>query len=165
MRITGLGWMAVAVGVFAGIGLFTFHYAEGFSYFKTDSRACLNCHIMGPWFDAWQKASHHTSATCVDCHLPQTFPAKYIAKSDNGYRHSKGFTFQDFHEPIVISKSGSKILQNNCVRCHRDMVHDIRPTEKDPSFQCVHCHATAGHGSRAGMGRYEHPSPQEESAP
>ena len=159
-------WAALMVGLFAGVGIYTFQYAEGFSYFKTDARSCLNCHIMNPSFDSWQKASHHTSASCVECHLPQTFPAKYIAKSDNGYRHSKGFTFQDFHEPIFISKGGAKILQDNCVRCHGALVHDLTPADgKDASFQCVHCHSSVGHGERVGMGRYEPIPPPEDATP
>ena len=164
MKQNGGYWAALCVGLFVGIGIYTFQYASGFSYFRTDARACLNCHIMGPQFDAWQKASHHTSATCVDCHLPQDFPDKYIAKSDNGYRHSKGFTFQDFHEPIVISKRGAAILQENCVRCHAAMVHDIQPSnKKDDSFRCVHCHSAVGHGERVGMGRFEERHTQEEN--
>ena len=42
------------------------------------------------------------TASCVDCHLPHDFVGKYLAKADNGYHHSKGFTLQDFHEPILI---------------------------------------------------------------
>ena len=63
---------AVAVGVLGGLGLVTFHYAEGTSYLSADPAACVNCHIMRPQYDAWQKASHHAVATCVDCHDPDT---------------------------------------------------------------------------------------------
>ena len=65
------------------------------------------------------------SARCVDCHLPHEFVPKYIAKADNGYRHSKGFTFMDFHEPIMITPRNARTLQENCLRCHGDFVHDI----------------------------------------
>ncbi|MBI93975.1 MAG: hypothetical protein CME05_12325 [Gemmatimonadaceae bacterium] len=57
---------------------------------------------MQPQFDSWQKASHHGVASYADCHLPQSFVAKYMGQAENGYYHSKGFTFQDFHEPIAI---------------------------------------------------------------
>ena len=72
--------------------------------------ACINCHIMQPQFDSWQKASHHTFATCVDCHLPHDFVGKYIAKAENGYLHSRAFTLQDFAEPIRITAKNSRIL-------------------------------------------------------
>lgn len=156
-------WLSVAaavlVGAVVGMGLYTFEYAEGLSYFSTDPAACANCHIMQPQYDGWQKSSHHTVATCVDCHLPHDFIPKYIAKAENGYYHSKGFTFQDFREPIVIKEKNRRLLQDNCLECHGDLVHDMVPgSTSDPDFvQCVHCHWTVGHGSRAGLGPRERP--------
>ncbi len=41
--------------------------------------------------------------------------AKWISKADNGYRHSKAFTLQDFPEPIVMTDGNRLILQNNCL--------------------------------------------------
>jgi cytochrome c nitrite reductase small subunit len=38
-------------GVAFGLGLFTFFYAEGFSYFSNDPAACINCHIMRDQFE------------------------------------------------------------------------------------------------------------------
>ncbi|MFN0118359.1 MAG: cytochrome c nitrite reductase small subunit [Elusimicrobiota bacterium] len=149
--------LILTIGVFIGVGLYTFRYAEGLSYFSTDPKACVNCHIMQPQFDSWQKASHHTVATCVECHLPHDLIPKYIAKAENGYHHSKGFTFQDFHEPIMINEKNSRILQDNCIRCHDSMVHDLVGADKSnwKSLKCVHCHSNVGHGERAGMGRFE----------
>lgn len=140
----------LGLGILAGLGIFTFTYAEGFSYFSTDPRACANCHIMNDQFDSWQKSSHHAAAICVDCHMPHdSIVAKLIAKADNGYRHSKGFTFQDFHEPIQIKPRNSDILQANCLRCHADLVHGIAPPGTSRSqVNCVHCHSHAGHGSQ-----------------
>jgi cytochrome c nitrite reductase small subunit len=151
---TRLAIIALLAGALAGVGVFTFHYAEGLSYFSTDPAACANCHIMQPQLDSWQKASHHVLATCVDCHLPHQGLAKWLAKADNGYRHSKGFTFQDFHEPILIKGSNSRILQNNCLECHGELVHDIvsGSTSDTDAVQCVHCHRGVGHGARAGLG-------------
>lgn len=79
--------LAALVGAALGVGGTTFRYAEGLSYLSTDPAACANCHIMQPQYDSWQKASHHTVATCVDCHLPHDFIGKYYAKAENGYHH------------------------------------------------------------------------------
>jgi cytochrome c nitrite reductase small subunit len=143
-------FIAMLAGLTAGVGAFTFHYGEGLSYFSTDPRACANCHIMNDEYNSWIKGPHHAAAGCVDCHLPHTFIAKYLAKADNGYRHSRGFTLQDFHEPIMIKPGNSIILQNNCLRCHGDFVHDIISGSKTAAdaVQCVHCHRSAGHGAR-----------------
>lgn len=148
---------AIGLGIFVGLGSYTFRYAEGLSYFSTDPAACANCHIMQPQYDSWQKSSHHAVAKCVDCHLPHDFIGKYIAKAENGYHHSKGFTFQDFHEPIMIKPKNSQILQDNCLHCHRDFVHElVTGATSDPnSLRCVHCHASVGHGQRAGLGGRE----------
>ena len=132
-----------------GLGLFTFIYAEGFSYFGSDPKSCAHCHIMNPEYDSWVKGSHHGVAKCVDCHLPQALVPKLVAKGLNGYHHSKGFTFQDFHEPIMIKPRNSQILQDACLRCHGGLVHDIvagSTTDRD-AVRCVHCHDSVGHGS------------------
>jgi cytochrome c nitrite reductase small subunit len=140
--------LCVMLGVGMGIGAYTFHYAEGGSYFSDDPKACVNCHIMRDQFDGWQKASHHAAATCVDCHLSHdNIAAKYATKGFNGFFHSKAFTMQDFHEPIRIHEFNSRILQDNCVRCHQGLVCDILAPEKlGGGPNCVHCHQHAGHG-------------------
>lgn len=140
--------IAALVGVLVGLGVYTFRYAEGLSYFSTDPRACVNCHVMRDAYDSWQKASHHAAAVCVECHLPTGFAAKYLAKAENGFWHSKGFTLQDFHEPIRIKPENRMILQANCVRCHADLVSEIAaPGEREAAaVRCVTCHAQVGHG-------------------
>ncbi len=146
--------LAVLLGLFIGAAVFTFRYAEGLSYFSTDPAACANCHIMQPQYDSWQKSSHHTVAVCVDCHLPHDMAGKYLAKASNGYHHSKGFTLQDFEEPIRIKPPNEMILQENCIGCHQDMVHQLvpgSPTDAD-AVRCVHCHRDAGHGPTLGLG-------------
>jgi cytochrome c nitrite reductase small subunit len=149
--------IAVLIGCVLGLGAFTFDYGEGLSYFSTDPRACDNCHIMNDEYNSWTKASHHGAAGCVDCHLPHEIIPKYIAKGENGYRHSKGFTFMDtrftsqhFHEPIMITPKNAAILQDNCLRCHADFVHDIvgGSTSNVDAISCVHCHRSVGHGAR-----------------
>ncbi len=142
--------LSLMIGALAGVGGFTFNYAEGLSYFSTDPRACNNCHVMNDVYDSWQKSGHHAFAKCIDCHLPHDFIPKYIAKAENGYHHSKGFTFMDFHQPIMIKPKNAAILQEACLRCHGDFVHEIvvgSTTAKD-AVKCVHCHSNVGHGPR-----------------
>ncbi len=147
--ILGLSFSTL-VGVLIGVGVYTFDYGEGWSYFSTDPEACTNCHVMQPYFDSWQKSSHHAHARCVDCHLPHDFVGKYIAKADNGWRHSWAFTFQNFHEPIQIIDRNSRILQDNCVTCHEQITTQMAAGHPDPrsieTISCVHCHLSVGHG-------------------
>jgi cytochrome c nitrite reductase small subunit len=144
-------WLCVLLGVLAGLGAHTFQYAEGFSYAGEDPKACVNCHIMRDQYNGWLVSSHHNHATCNDCHVPAKGLAKWICKADNGYRHSKAFTLQDFHEPIQITETNAAILQQNCLRCHGEFVSttcgspDLTRVSVE-TMNCVRCHADVGHG-------------------
>jgi len=147
-----LSWPAVALAVLAGVllgtGAYTVNYAEGLSYLSTNPAACVNCHIMREQYDGWQHASHHAVATCNDCHVPHAFIPKYLVKAENGFWHSKGFTLQDFPEPIRLRPVSLKILEKNCVACHRELVNDVlgHDAAGNVTPSCVHCHASVGHG-------------------
>jgi cytochrome c nitrite reductase small subunit len=146
--------LVLALGVPLGVGGFTLRYAEGLSYLSSDPAACRTCHIMRPQYDSWLRSSHHNVAVCVDCHLPHGFLGKYVAKAENGYHHSKGFTLQDFHEPVMVKAKNAAILQENCLRCHAELTHELVGGAAAPgdSLQCAHCHASAGHGEVVGLG-------------
>ena len=143
------------LGAFAaGVG-YTAHYAKATSYLSDDPRSCINCHIMNEQYDSWSSSSHHARATCNDCHVPHdSLFSKYYVKAEHGYRHSKGFTFQDFHEPIQMKPSSREVVIENCVRCHETMTDEIRfgggsALAHDGSageLDCIHCHAKVAHG-------------------
>jgi cytochrome c nitrite reductase small subunit len=140
-------FLAILVGVFLGLSTYTFTYAEGTAYLSNDPRACVNCHIMREQYDGWQKAPHHANATCNDCHVPHDLVGKYLAKAEHGYRHSRAFTFQDFHEPIQITAADLEIVQHNCLRCHQQFLSEITAHGSSvESINCVHCHGSVGHG-------------------
>jgi len=139
--------VAVMIGGLLGSASFTGYYGQGLSYLSSNPNACVNCHIMREQFDGWQKASHHNVAVCVDCHLPHDLVGKWLAKAENGFWHSKGFTLQDFHEPIRIHDKDERILQENCIRCHVDVVHEVLGhATNDVTVSCVRCHRSVGHG-------------------
>ena len=82
--------------------------------------------------------------TCNECHLPHGFVPKYIAKAMNGYRHSLAFTLGP-PDVIQIHEKNAKILQENCLGCHNNMVNHLLLAD-DKSTTCVHCHRSVGHG-------------------
>lgn len=143
--------LAILVGIFLGLSAWTADYAEATSYLSDDPRACVNCHVMREQYDGWQKSLHHATATCNDCHVPHELVGRYLAKMEHGYRHSRGFTFQDFHEPIRITPSSLEIVEDNCRRCHDSMVTELAPhgvpgsASYEPAH-CVRCHRGVGHG-------------------
>jgi cytochrome c nitrite reductase small subunit len=135
-------------GVALGLGAYVFHYAEGASYFSTDPRSCVNCHIMREHYHSWQRSSHHAVATCNDCHTPHDFIGKYLVKAENGFWHSTAFTLQNFHEPIRIRPSNARVLRNTCIDCHRELVSEVlgHGGQGSERLDCVHCHPAVGHG-------------------
>jgi cytochrome c nitrite reductase small subunit len=150
-RLYGLAplwaWLALAalVGGVAGLGGFTFIYANGTSYLSNDPAACVNCHVMRDVYDGWNHGSHKAVAVCNDCHTPHDLLGKYTVKAFNGYRHSAAFTMGGFPEPIRIGAFDRGIAYQNCIRCHGDLVGGIgHAGEKDP-VDCLRCHAGVGH--------------------
>ena len=146
--LLALGAPAVAacalLGSLAGAGAVTVATSGATSYLSDNPKACVNCHIMREPYDGWQKASHHGHATCNDCHTPSGFLSKYLVKAETGWWHSKGFTLQDFHEPIRIRPYNARIVRENCVRCHAEMTADIHAGGEP--LDCVRCHGKVGHG-------------------
>ena len=140
--------LAILVGVFVGASGFTFAYARGASYLFNDPETCQNCHIMRAEFDGWTKSSHHAVAVCNDCHVSQGLISKWLTKAENGFNHSAAFTFQNFHEPIQLRPHSSRVLEQNCLRCHQELVNTIRAYHGGASgdISCVRCHASVGHG-------------------
>lgn len=139
--------LALVLGMFVGIGTFTFGYAEGFSYLSNDPRVCVNCHVMQDYYDSWLKASHHHVAVCADCHMPHDLIGKYAVKADNGFFHSLAFTLDNFHEPIQIKPRNRRVTQATCIHCHKDIVEQMLPESPGGEvLLCVHCHAGVGHG-------------------
>jgi hypothetical protein len=84
--------VAVLLGVVIGLGIYTFLYAKGYSYLTNNPEACANCHVMQAQYEGWLKSSHHSAATCNDCHTPHNIIGKYAVKADNGFWHSFYFT-------------------------------------------------------------------------
>ena len=154
-------WLFLAafalVGTTLGTGVYTFVQAKGYSYLSNDPAVCVNCHVMREQYDGWARGPHHAQATCNDCHLPhQSALAALYVKASNGFRHSKAFTLQNFAEPIRMVPSNASVLEDNCLRCHGEMVDSITargtlgPAEgmrgATDLHGCVRCHADVGHG-------------------
>lgn len=133
-------------GTAVGIGMFTFVYAQGDSYLTDDPAACANCHIMNEQYDGWMHGSHRSVAVCNDCHTPEGFIPKYVTKALNGWHHSRAFTTQDFHEPIVVTPRNAAITEARCRSCHGALASMIEgPHAGGEAIACVRCHRDVGH--------------------
>ena len=140
--------VAVLVGTLVGVGVYTFGYGKGLSYFSTNPAACANCHVMNDYYAGWMKGPHRSVAVCNDCHAPHDFIGKYSTKASNGFWHSFYFTTGRFHEPIQITPGNREVTEKACRKCHAAIVAAIdpmpghRPSDKT---SCIRCHSTVGH--------------------
>jgi cytochrome c nitrite reductase small subunit len=163
----GQRWALAAsavIGMSLGLGLFTFGYARGSSYLTNDPAACANCHIMSEHYAAWMKGSHHTVATCNDCHTPHNVVGKYVVKARNGFWHSFYFTTGNFPDPLRITGRNREVTEHACRYCHADITEAIDhapettspPVEQaqgtaahsDEPISCIRCHRYVGHWVR-----------------
>jgi len=144
--VAWLGLFALGGGI-VGFGSFTFNYAEGFSYFSDDPKACTNCHVMREMYDGWGRGSHRAVAACNDCHTPHSsIIAKYAIKALNGFNHSKAFTVNEIPEAIRITPLNRAVAHESCLYCHGEMVSWIAHEDKQNPTDCLTCHAGVGHG-------------------
>lgn len=146
-RVEGI-IIGAAIGLIAGLGMYTFIYAKGASYLTNNPAACANCHVMQEHYDGWIKSSHRSVAGCNDCHTPQNFAGKYLAKASNGFWHSFAFTTGRFHEPLQIKARNREITENACRNCHQDIVGNLDGAHArtgEAQLSCIRCHSSVGH--------------------
>ena len=147
----GLGGFALwcILGATAGVGTYTFYYAEGASYLSNDAASCANCHVMQGHYDAWIKSSHSNVATCNDCHAPHgSLANKLFCKGRNGFFHSLAFTTDNFPDQIMINDYNRGVTEGACRHCHSDVVHNIDPptsANQTEQMSCIRCHNEVGH--------------------
>lgn len=109
----------VVGGVVVGLGAYTIYIARLHSYISDKPEACINCHIMTPYYGSWAHGSHREWAHCNDCHVPQdNVFRKYAFKAMDGLYHSAVFTFRAEPQVIRPRNSSNGVIMENCIRCH-----------------------------------------------
>ena len=142
-------------GIFLGILVFVFHVSNASSYISDEPETCINCHVMYPYFASWDKSSHSQEATCAECHVPQdNFFSKYYVKATDGLAHATWFTFRWEPQVIRIKDRGRRVVQQNCISCHIDLVDMVQLVEVTAQSAdagegklCWDCHVETPHGS------------------
>jgi cytochrome c nitrite reductase small subunit len=150
--------VAVLAGFVIGIGLYTFVYAKGYSYLTNNPQACANCHVMQTQYDAWIKSSHHSVATCNDCHTPHNIIGKYAVKASNGFFHSFYFTTGYYPDIIRITDFDHKVAESACRDCHENITQAIDGNVvhgKAEGLQCTRCHSSVGHSEWSASSKYK----------
>jgi len=142
------------MGCIAGLGVYSMKLGNATSYLSDDPKACINCHIMTPQYLTWNHSSHREVAHCNDCHVPHNnIFNKYYFKAKDGLYHSAVFTLRAEPEVIRAREPSVKVIQKNCIRCHKDQVTDARMEgfveghcENRTDRLCWDCHKEVPHG-------------------
>lgn len=146
--------MVVLLAILAGLVLYLFYISRAYSYLSDDPQACVNCHIMAPQYATWVHSSHRERAHCNDCHVPHdNFLVKYYFKAKDGLRHATVFTLRNEPQVIFIREEGREVVQDNCIRCHSDLITNERIMAYNTRFhherterECWECHRETPHG-------------------
>lgn len=144
----------VTLSVFTGIAFFSFHISKATSYLGDKPETCVNCHIMAPQYATWYHSSHREKTNCNDCHVPHNNVfSKYYFKAKDGLRHAAIFTLRNEPQVIFIKEAGRKVVHNNCIRCHSELLTDSKLMARNDEFQryrmdrdCMECHRETPHG-------------------
>lgn len=147
--------VALAAGVLFGLAAYLFYISNAGSYLSNDPKTCINCHVMNHEYASWFHSSHREKASCNDCHVPHdNIFNTYYFKAKDGMRHATIFTLRQEPQVIRIHEEGAAVVQDNCIRCHNDLITDNKMLSYTDSFdhfrtdgrKCWECHREVPHG-------------------
>lgn len=150
-KITALVLCGVFVG---GIGLFMY-LLRAHTYLADDPAACVNCHIMAPYYATWMHSSHSRHATCNDCHVPhENAVKKWAFKGFDGMKHVLAFVTHAEKDAIAAQPMSSRVIMDNCIRCHTQLNTEFVKTGRidymlaraGEGKVCWDCHRDVPHG-------------------
>jgi cytochrome c nitrite reductase small subunit len=141
-------------GVIAGLSVYIIYMSRAHSYLSDDPSACINCHVMIPYYQSWSRSSHTHWTNCNDCHIPQNNVfSKYTFKLKDGVYHSAVFTIKGESQAIRPTKSSYNVIMKNCIRCHTQLNTEFVKTgmityseaKKGKGKPCWDCHTQVPH--------------------
>jgi cytochrome c nitrite reductase small subunit len=144
----------IITGSIIGLLAFILYTSNAVSYLSDKPETCINCHVMVPQYATWQHSSHRENASCNDCHVPHNNVFnKYYFKAKDGLRHATMFTLRMEPQVIFIHEAGQKVVHDNCVRCHSELLTDAK-LDTQTNFkhyekserECWDCHREVPHG-------------------
>ena len=147
-------FLLVVGGVVVGLGGLFMYLLRMHTYLTDDPSACVNCHIMTPYYASWMHSSHARDATCNDCHVPHNnIFAKYFFKAKDGMNHvSKFVTFKE-RQVITAEDASAGVIMDNCIRCHKQLNQefvntgriDYMEAQRGEGKACWDCHRDVAH--------------------
>ncbi|MBQ7441253.1 MAG: cytochrome c nitrite reductase small subunit [Prevotella sp.] len=148
--------LLVLAGVLVCLGARFMYLLRAHTYFIGDNpSACVNCHIMTPYYATWSHSSHGRDATCNDCHVPhQNMVMKYGFKAMDGLKHTAYFVAHSERQAIMAETMSAEVIMDNCIRCHTQLNQEFVKTgridymmaKRGEGKACWDCHRNVPHG-------------------
>lgn len=147
--------LLILLGVIVGLGCLFLYLLRAHTYIADDPAACVNCHIMTPYYATWSHSSHGRDATCNDCHVPhENMAKKYFFKGMDGMKHVAYFVTHSEHQAIVAEDASAEVIMKNCIRCHTQLNQEFVKTgridymlaKQGEGKACWDCHRNVPHG-------------------
>jgi cytochrome c nitrite reductase small subunit len=114
----------------------------GLVYQTSKPSFCNTCHVMRDEYESWFLTGVHRSIACVDCHLPNNNPINHLVwKGIDGTKDALSFFNGIYPDYIRSTGHAKKVIKQNCIRCHNEMVSRIDTTTMD----CWACHRKINH--------------------
>jgi cytochrome c nitrite reductase small subunit len=131
----------IAVVAAAAIGAFVSFGPPGLYAKSGSAEFCAGCHVMESQYENWRHAGGHRRLQCTECHLPNdNFARHFTWKGIEGMRDSFAFYSGRVPETIRLSQHGAAMLQENCRRCHAELISRLNE-DRD----CWQCHRRLSH--------------------
>ncbi|MBP1761360.1 MAG: respiratory nitrite reductase specific menaquinol--cytochrome-c reductase (NrfH) precursor [Firmicutes bacterium] len=101
---------------------------------------CGKCHAMDYQVSTYLHSSHAREANCGDCHDPHGLVTGSVYAAYTGSRDVYRVVTNTTPAEIRATEMSKKILQENCLRCHSDIMRDVGDTRKNGGVYCFQCH-------------------------
>lgn len=147
--------LSVLCGVIVGLtGLFFYLLRMHTYIIGDDPAACINCHIMSPYYATWAHSAHARNTTCNDCHVPNNnMAAHYAFKGMDGMKHVAYFVTFSERQSIEAEDASAEVIMDNCIRCHKQLNQefvntgriDYMEAKRGEGKACWDCHRDVAH--------------------
>ena len=147
--------LSLLCGIIVGLtGLFLYLLRIHTYIVGDDPAACINCHIMSPYYATWSHSAHARNTTCHDCLLPNNnMAAHYAFKGMDGMKHVAYFVTHSESQSIEAEKASAEVIMDNCIRCHKQLNQEFVKTgridymeaKRGEGKACWDCHRDVAH--------------------
>ena len=148
--------LSILCGVIVGLtGVFFYLLRIQTYIIGDDPAACINCHIMSPYYATWSHSAHARNTTCNDCHVPNdNVISHYAFKGMDGMKHVAYFVTFNESQTIQAETASAEVIMDNCIRCHKELNTrvvrtgriDYMEAQRGAGKACWDCHREVPHG-------------------